>query len=294
MFNSITPLNISQASPLPFYQFPGVVDESSDRGLDEVDVLHINTSFSYFRDRLQSNPVAIRWLGQRKITVTESLISEFQLGFSDGSLCRTFFPRSAGRSSEMARGCLQRLGILKPSGFEYFHGCVVFPFLDEENQIVEAYGRRISPESRKAKTYHHHWNTRQAFFFNLKALAEHEQIILCKSPLEALTLISAGIPNVVGLMGIFSFEEAHTRLLQRYGTKQIVLALDNSDTGNHISGLIAQVLETCGIDCLRVPLPKHTDINQFAQQHQDHEEALTELLNKRFPYEQTYEKLLKV
>lgn len=220
------------------------------------------------------------------------MIQRFRLGFADQSLGR-HFPRKGGRRSELIRGSLQRLGLLKPTGFQFFQGDVVFPFFDIDGRIVGAYGRRISVENRSTHLYHHHWNVGNATFFNREALSRFKRIIHCKSPMEAFTLICAGVPNVIATMGIYSFGETHLSELEKHGVSEVVLGLDNTDTGNHVAGLISQALSASDIQCLRLKLPKGCDINQLAQQENDHEQVLKDIVEGAFPCHQTYENLLR-
>ncbi|GAA6139692.1 hypothetical protein NBRC116583_34390 [Arenicella sp. 4NH20-0111] len=293
MFSGVTPLNIKVAGYSP------ALHQSSTNGRESADELrpaddlyaYVEHAFNHYEEVLVSTPRIWDWFKARKIDLTHPLISEFRLGFSDRSLCKNY-GRDKGRQSDLVRGAWQRLGILKPSGYQYFHGDVVFPFFDGDDRIVGAYGRRVTPENRCDQIYHHHWFHGEATFFNRRVLEQYSQIVLCKSPLEALVLISAGISNVVSIMGLFSFGLAHMEELYKYQPSEIVLAFDNSDSGNHVAGMLAQSLSAMSLKCYRLNLPRNQDIGEVAQREDDLYEAFSKRLKTALPFDQSYENRL--
>lgn len=289
MFNDVIPLNISTAGLIPMQ-----CDELNDvwNVANTNSEHYVNHAFRHYQDVLIENRSLWAWFQARKILLTEDLINQFSLGFADRSLCKGY-PRSTGRQGELVRGAWQRLGILKPSGHQFFHGDVVFPFHDANGRIAGAYGRRISMENRPDNIYYHHWFSGKATFFNREALEKYSRLILCKSPIEALTLITIGIPNVISTMGIYSFSQLHLEDIERYQPSEIILAFDNTDEGNHVSGMIAQTLSTVDVRCLRLPLPRNKDINKVAIDNEDHANLLREIVDLAFPYSQTYENLAR-
>ena len=291
MFNDVIPLNVNMAGQAPFInvRHPDIdVDTYSDAGLN----VYVDHTFDHYKQVLLSSPEIRRWFSKRKINITDDLIERFCLGFADRTLCKAY-KREMGRQSEIVRGALQVLGLLKPTGHQYFHGDVVFPLFDAGGHIVGAYGRRVLHENRPNRVYFHHWFNGNATFFNRQALQDFECIIICKNPVEAVTLISAGFLNVISIMGIYSFGHHHLADLEKFRPSEVILAFDNSDTGNHISGLVAQILDAQDIDCFRLPLPKNKDINAFAQDYDEHVPALKALIEGAFPYQQSYENLVR-
>lgn len=289
MFNHITPLNINIAGYSPSIQLPDQYDINEIYPVNDL-YPYVEHAFNHYEEVLVNAPKVWDWFKKRKIDINHPLISQYRLGFADRSLCKNF-SRDKGRQAELFRGALQRLGILKPNGRQYFHGDVIFPFFDSNDRITGAYGRRISSENRENSIYHHHWFYGEATFFNQKALEDYKSIILCKSPIEALLLICAGIPNVIATMGLFSFGQAHLIELESYKPAEVVLAFDNTDVGNHTAGLIAQALSSSDIYCSRLTLPRNQDIGEFVQRHDNHNQALIGLVNEVIPFEQSFEKL---
>ena len=52
------------------------------------------------------------------------------------------------------RGRLQKLGIYRESGHEHFNGSVVIPIFDLSGQVVQMYGRKITPNLRPGTPDH--------------------------------------------------------------------------------------------------------------------------------------------
>lgn len=293
MFSGITPLNINVAGNKP------VVNQSIMKGVESVDDLYplddlyayVEHAFNHYQEVLENSDQVWDWFKARKIELSHPLISEFRLGFADRSLCKNY-GREKGRQSDLVRGAWQRLGILKPSGYQYFHGDVVFPFFDGDNRIVGAYGRRVTSERRSDHIYHHHWFHGHATFFNRQVLEQYDQVVLCKSPMEALVLINAGISNVISTMGMFSFGHAHLTELEKYQPSEVVLAFENTDSGNHVAGLVAQTLSATGLKCSRLNLPRNQDIGALAQCKDDLYDTFSTLLKEALPFDQSYENLI--
>ncbi|MCP4769418.1 MAG: toprim domain-containing protein [Gammaproteobacteria bacterium] len=289
MFSDVVPLNVSISKRAPavgFFDEP----EEIDMGFNINETAHVDYVFDHYQKVLLECPKALRWFAYRKIKPPTEMIERFRLGFADRSLGQNF-TRKMGRKAEVVCGTWQRLGLLKPSGHQFFHGDVVFPFQNSCGQVVGAYGRRISSENRSNQISHYYWMGGKATFFNLGALAENNQIVLCKSPVDALTLLSSGFDNVISTMGLYSFNHHHLAELERYAPSEVVLAFDNSDPANQVSGLISQALEASDIPCLRLPLPRNMDVNDFARRQPDHITGLKELMANAFRYRQTYERL---
>lgn len=291
MFSDVTPLNIHVSG---FRPSMGMFDsETIDESTSDHFYPYVEHAFSHYEDVLVNSAKVWDWFRQRKIELSHPLISQFRLGFADRTLCK-HFTRDKGRQSDVVRGAWQQLGILKPSGHQYFHGDVVVPFFDTEHRIAGAYGRRISHEYRQKHIYYHHWFYKdQVTFFNRQALEEYNRIILCKSPIEALVLISAGISNVIATMGLYSFGHLHLEELECYRPSEVILAFDNTDTGNHVSGMIAQALSASNIVCSRFPLPRNQDVGDLAQSHENSHEILTGCIDQVTPFSQSYENLVR-
>jgi len=161
---------------------------------------------------LRSHAKALAYLQGRGIYQPD-LLATFRLGFADRSLGAQL-RKLSHLQEETVRGALLRVGLLKGSGHELFRGALVFPMLDQDGRILGGYGRRITPKLTAHSAYHVHWHLDHKGFFNQKALFEFSELILCKSPVEALTWWCHGYTNVAAIMGFSGFNDEHLSILR--------------------------------------------------------------------------------
>lgn len=243
------------------------------------DHLIIDQVFKHYHQRLKQNHKLTKMVLGRKID--PDYIDQFQMGYSDRTLgFELQSPKTLLGSQN--RGHLQRLGLLKHSGHEFFQGALVIPYCNDEQQVMGAYGRRPR-QQRRSPAYHLYWNTQKAPLFNASDSVLPQSLILCKSALDALTLLTAGFDHVVATMGIKGFNEAQLLRLQCDGVNQVFVAFDNTPTANHYALLLAQALDAVGIESYRIQLPVGQDVNRFALSKPNVAAAFSHLINEAAP-----------
>lgn len=252
------------------------------------DPLVIDQVFEHYHRTLKSQPNLSKLLTRRKID--PRYIDQFNIGFSDRTLGFELQSPKCLLGSRN-RGHLQRLGLLKPSGHEFLRGAMVIPYRNGDGQIIGAYGRRPRHQ-RRSPAYHLYWNAQLVPFFNSTGTGLPESIVLCKSALDALTLLTAGVENSVATMGIRGFNDVQLSQLVEHGVRRVDIAFDNTPVANRYALLIAQALAATDIPCFRVELPLGQDINRFAMAQSDVSGAFNHLVNKAVPLEQQYGELL--
>jgi DNA primase catalytic core len=100
----------------------------------------------FYQAALTESPEAKRYLESRGLKSSE-MVERFRLGFANRTL--GYGLEAKNRSGGAAvRGRLQRLGIYRESGHEHFNGSLVIPVLDLAGDVVEMYGRKITPNLR--------------------------------------------------------------------------------------------------------------------------------------------------
>ena len=108
---------------------------------------------TYYHDVLKESPEALEYLQSRGINDPD-LINTFKLGYSNRTLPYRL-PEKNRKAGAEIRGQLQEIGILRKSGHEHFNGSIVLPVMDENQQITEVYGRRVSGKKvRKGSPQH--------------------------------------------------------------------------------------------------------------------------------------------
>ncbi len=222
---------------------------------------YINQVLSYYVNTLKTEQRATDYLSSRGLYYLRA-IDHFSLGFADRSLGLKLHKLDKAQE-ELVRGSLQRSGLLKSTGHEFFSGAILFPFTDEEGKVTGGYGRRVTPKLRAPSVYHLHWVSDNTTFFNLPALAQNKEIILCKSPLEALTLWCLGFKNVVATMGYLSFTDQHLKKLKQYEIQTVLLAYGKTTTAKKKVAFIKQKLIKEHILSYELFLPDGMDVNQY-------------------------------
>lgn len=248
----------------------------------------VNQVFHYYHDSLLVHDRVVAFLDQYGINEGE-LLSKFGVGFVDRTLGKQL-PCGKTEEGHYQRGRLQQSGLLLGTGGEFFRGCLVFPVVDKHGDVVEAYGQRITRWLRPGTEYYLYWSQQPISFFNHKVLAESDNIILCKNPLEAMTLLCAGFSNVVATLGLRGFSAELLNELEAMGTRRITLAFDNCAEGDHAANLVAQALNAYNIECLRLSFPRGMDVCAFRASHGA--QALRFLIRGARPFKPCYESLM--
>lgn len=243
--------------------------------------------FEYYQEALFCTPRALAFLEKLGIRDAD-LLKQWQVGFVDRTLGKQL-PSGETQEGAWIRGSLQRMGLFVASGGEFFRGALVFPNMDDQGVISEAYGERITPKLRSGTPRQLYWSARHAGFYNQAALAAHKEILLCKDPLDGLILTAAGCPNVVATLGPEGFHVAQLDALAGSGVDQVTTAFDNTPKETRTSRLVSQALSLYGIDCRRLAFPLGIGLKEYVRCHGVGN--LHALVKDSKPCVQTYEAL---
>ncbi|MGH8222160.1 MAG: CHC2 zinc finger domain-containing protein [Woeseiaceae bacterium] len=191
------------------------------------------------------------------------LLERFRIGFADRTLGLRL-PDGNTKRGEALRSRLQRLGIFRQNGREHLNGRVVVPLFSLEGELLQLYGRTVTPNLRFGTPKHLYLERPQNGIVNPEAF-EGEELVLCEAPLDALTFWSAGFRNVTTTCGAHSHQPLLFEAMRRGRTKRVLVAFDRDDAGDSGAKSIAEKLNAQGIACWRVLFPKGMDANQYAQ-----------------------------
>ncbi len=233
---------------------------------------------SYYHETLKQTPEALKYLEARGLQSSE-MIDRFQMGFANRTLGYRL-PRSNRVSGAEMRGRLQKLGVYRESGHEHFNGSVVIPIFNLQGEVVEMYGRKITPGLREGTPLHLYLPGPHRGVWNEEALAASKEIILCEALIDALTFWCAGYRHVTASYGVNGFTDDHRAAFRKYGTQKIYLAYDRDDAGERAVQELSEELLATGIDCYRVQFPKNMDANEYALKVTPAAKSLGILLNK--------------
>jgi DNA primase len=233
---------------------------------------------SYYNETLKTTPEALKYLEARGLKSSE-MIGHFQLGFANRTLGYRL-PQSNRHTGAELRGRLQKLGIYRESGHEHFNGSVVIPIFNSQGEVVQMYGRKITPRLREGTPDHLYLPGPLGGVWNEQALMVSREIILCEALIDALTFWCAGYRHVTASYGINGFTDDHRAAFKKYGTKKIYIAYDRDDAGDGAAEELAEELLAMGIECYRVQFPKNMDANEYALKVTPAPKSLGVLLNK--------------
>lgn len=264
---SIQPVKHGTVRKLP----PPVARDADDREL----LLQV---VGYYNETLKQSPEAMRYLESRGLKSPE-IIDRFRLGFANRTLGYRLPAKNRAAGAEM-RGRLQKLGILRESGHEHFNGSLVIPVINAEGDVVEMYGRKITPNLREGTPDHLYLPGAHAGVWNEEALIVSKEIIVCEALIDALTFWVAGYRNVTASYGVNGFTADHRSAFEKYGIERVYIAYDRDEAGNNAAAKLAEELMQMGIECFRVLFPKEMDVNAYALKVQPASKSLGVLLNK--------------
>lgn len=239
------------------------------------DDLLIELVIQHYSKTLLNHEQALGYLRKRGFDNPE-LLSRYRIGFSGRSLG---IKLQALPKDEQAfiRGGLQRLGLLKPSGHEFFRGSLIFPFINEDNQIMGGYGRRTTPKLKSGSVYHLHWYTEQISLFNQGVLSEFNKVILCKNPINALSWIQCGFKHAVAVMGAYQAVPVDLFLNNEIETVYLEMSLF-LENRKGVSEL-CRSLSKRGVSTYLLNSPDGMDSNECLQYYSHPARALHALLN---------------
>jgi DNA primase catalytic core len=236
---------------------------------------------AYYHATLTASPEALGYLERRGLRSAE-LIEHFQLGFANRTLGYRL-PARNRQTGAALRGRLEQLGLLRASGHEHFNGALVVPITNEDGQVVELYGRRLTDHARPGVPRHLYLPGPLRGVFNVQALSGAAEIILCEALLDALTFWAAGYRQVTASYGIEGFTAEHLATVQRLGIERLVIAYDADEAGDRAAEALAHELAPHGIACARLVFPRGFDANAYALMVGSPAEAFGTLLTDATP-----------
>lgn len=202
-----------------------------------------------YHRRFLETPAGPAYLASRGISDPE-LYRAFRIGYVDGTLLSKV-PETGKLHDELVEvGVLLRPEGARTATRELLAGCVVFPLLDAQGAVVNFYGRAVERDQ------HLYLPGERRGLWNVAILQGQEEIVLAESILDALSLIAAGVVNVLPLYGVNGFTREHEALLARLRPTRIALALDADEAGRAAAAALRARLAALGFEVRAVDLPR--------------------------------------
>jgi DNA primase catalytic core len=204
----------------------------------------LNRVVSFYHKSFCEDQRGMEYLKGRGIS-DNSLFSDFQIGFSNGTLLNTI--PEEGDIIE----ALKEIGILNDKGNEMFYNSVAFPIFDENKDCVGLYGRRIMD----GETAHLYLPGPWRGVFNFQAAKRSKSIILTESIIDALTLYNAGFKDVIPCYGVHGYTKLHLELFAQNQTKEVYICFDRDEAGKEGAEKLSLLLKEKGLEPYIVTLP---------------------------------------
>jgi len=260
--------------------FNGREDKSEEKEIPNLEDMKYRKALSlavrYWHENFKNKKEGVEYLIKRGLVYGE-LVDAFQIGYSDGSLADVI-------NDESIKSALEELGIIK-DGREHFTGRVIFPVIDEKENILQIYGRNTVREGVK----HLYMKAPMSGIYNISGLSN--ETILCESILDALSLISLGFSNVVSSFGVNGIKEDVLDLLENRGVHKIYIAYDSDSAGDTGSSVLSEKFISRKIESYRIRFPENTDANDLLK-NPDARELFRGLLENAVPIKELADEAL--
>lgn len=189
------------------------------------------------------------------------LLTRHRAGFADGRLAK-LLPTAGNVRAE-----LRALGVLLDGDRERFAGCVVFPVGDDSGRIVTLYGRNTATAAGAEGKRHVYLPDRVKGLWNAAVLKSSPHVVAVESILDALSVETAGVANVVSIQGTNGLGETDLATLRAQGAQRVTLLLDGDAAGRAATGRLKEKLQGENFAVETITLPGELDPNAFLVQH---------------------------
>jgi DNA primase catalytic core len=229
----------------------------------------LNRVMEYYQAELLKDPRGLDYLQKERGITDKQSILDFKTGFASGNLLDVI-PDDGDIVSD-----LKSLGILNDRGKELFFDSVTFPLLDENNNVLSIYGRRIQ----EGEIHHLYLPGPKHGIINRQAAKRSKSILLTESIIDALSLYNAGFKNVIPCYGVNGLTEDHLFLFNRFSVEEVYISFDSDPSGKDAAIKMGEQLKEKGITSFIVDLPDK-DINDYFLRHTPEEfESLLKAAN---------------
>lgn len=199
---------------------------------------YANDFFEFFLHNHKSNPV--KYFLDRGLSL--ETIKSYKLGYlpdldkfikKDGTLCNfgvdVLLPK-------FTKNVIISTHLVNRRGDCIFSGRFIFPILNSKGNPIAFAGRSLSPSVPKyINTSETEWFKKAYTLYNYPVANKYSSVYVVEGYMDALSLVEAGVPNVVASMGT-AFGDTHLSCLKG---KHITLALDNDGPGlEHMFNII--------------------------------------------------------
>ncbi|MCR5756289.1 MAG: DNA primase [Selenomonas sp.] len=218
--------------------------------------------------------------------ISAETIEEFKLGFAPQAwdkLSTAFLKRGVKKDFLLAGG----LAAERQNGdgiYDRFRNRVMIPIADERGRVVGFGGRVLDDSTPK------YLNTSETVLFNKRrilfgldranrAIKQAGYAIVVEGYMDAISVFSAGVKNVVASLGT-AFTPEHCKLLLRYASS-IYFCYDSDDAGQKATIRALSIVQNTGATVRVIVVPDGKDPDEYIRKHGA--EAFQQLVKKALP-----------
>ncbi len=248
--------------------------------IDNTEVKKVNAKFQtyyeindtvnkYFKNTLLSKEgtEALKYLTERNMS--KELISEFNIGLSSSNKLYNIL------SKKYKKEDLYDIGLIKQINgnfYDTFQNRIIFPIIDENNNIVAFSGRKYLSDDLKDDHLPKYLHSKESEIFKKSGILyninnadafirQSKEIVLTEGFMDTIRMSSIGYKNVVALMGT-AFTKEHLDKILKYKCK-VILNLDQDEAGVTNTIKIGDELLKHNIDSTVIVFEDYKDSDEF-------------------------------
>ncbi len=206
--------------------------------------------------------------------ITQETIETFKLGFAPDEW-ENLFNRLTRQDFTAQQ--LEAVGLIakrkNSSGYyDRFRARVMIPIADVLGRVVGFGGRIVNSADDTPK----YLNTPETVLFNKRnllfgldksgrAISAAGKVIVVEGYMDAISLFSAGVKNVVATLGT-AFTSEHVKLILRYA-KKIIFCYDSDEAGQRATIRALPIVQPTGAEVFVIKVPDGKDPDEFIRKH---------------------------
>lgn len=207
--------------------------------------------------------------------ITKGIVEQFRLGFAPDSWDALINAlRNHGFDDKQIVSAGLALESKNGTGFyDRLRGRVIIPIADIFGRVVAFGGRILNSEGENNPKY---LNTPETEIFSKgrllfgldkanKAISEKNSAVVVEGYMDAISLASAGIENVVASLGT-AFTAEQAKLLTRY-TRRVIFCYDNDEAGQRATMRALPIIHGAGAEVFVAIVPDGKDPDEFVRRH---------------------------
>lgn len=228
-----------------------------------------DTVNKYFKNNIVSSEgkEALKYLNERHID--KDIINEFNIGLATSSKLNSILDKKYDIKD------LIDIDILKEVNgriYDTFQNRIIFPIIDEDNNVIAFSGRKYLSVDLEDKTLSKYSNSKETIIFkksntfyninnSLPNIKKNREIIITEGFMDTIRMSSIGYKNVVALMGTALTKE-HLEKIIKYKCR-VVLNLDQDDAGKTATISIGDELIKNDIETSVIVFDDYKDSDEF-------------------------------